>query len=122
VESSHLSNDDYRRAAAKEPRFYQMWQQIDCNITMATHKNPSGCQSDLFPWVEVTIGAGNNGHSQPVGFNDQTTGEAGTAMEVYGTQQGSSPYFVELAHQHTLSDNFHQSVRGGTGANHIELF
>src|ERR1700721_820468 len=42
-------------------RFYQMWQQFDCNVANATAGNPSGCQGDLFPWVEDTIGAGTNG-------------------------------------------------------------
>ena len=30
-----------------------------------------------------------------------------------------SPYFTSLADQYAMSDNFHQSVNGGTGANHI---
>ena len=44
-------------------RFYQMWQQADCNVGYSTAENPSGCLSDLFPWVEVTIGAGSDGSS-----------------------------------------------------------
>src|SRR6202041_735025 len=35
--------------------------------------------------------------------------------------QGDAPYFKSLADQYTMSDNFHQSVNGGTGANHIML-
>jgi hypothetical protein len=35
-----------------------MWQQLDCGIAQATPGNPSGCLADLFPWVEVSIGAG----------------------------------------------------------------
>jgi phospholipase C len=38
-------------------RFYQMWQQLDCDVTKATRRNPSGCQADLFPWVEETVSA-----------------------------------------------------------------
>jgi phospholipase C len=38
-------------------RFYQMWQQEDCNAANATRSNPSGCKGDLFPWVETTIGS-----------------------------------------------------------------
>jgi phospholipase C len=34
-------------------------------------------------------------------------------------QTGDAPYFKSLADEYTLSDNFHQSVQGGTGANHI---
>src|SRR5579885_1825898 len=32
-------------------RFYQMWQQFDCNARKATRGNPSGCKNDLGPWV-----------------------------------------------------------------------
>src|SRR5579864_1233350 len=28
-------------------RFYQMWQQVDCNAANATSANPTGCQHDL---------------------------------------------------------------------------
>ena len=109
--------DDY--AASPVHRFYQMWQQIDCDKSQATPNNPSGCLSDLFPWVETTIGAGSNGKPQAAGFNNLTTGEGSTAMAFYNVQQGDAPYMKELADQYTLSDNFHQSVQGGTGANHI---
>ena len=36
-------------------------------------------------------------------------------------QNGDAPYFKSLADQYAMSDNFHQSVNGGTGANHIML-
>lgn len=36
-------------------------------------------------------------------------------------QQGDVPYFKLLADKYTISDNFHQSVQGETGANHIML-
>src|SRR6202140_620448 len=61
-------------------RFYQMWQQMDCNAANATPWDPTGCQRDLFPWVETTIGAGTNGLSQPSGFNNESTKEGSTAM------------------------------------------
>jgi phospholipase C len=109
--------DDY--AASPVHRFYQMWQQTDCHIDYATPKNPIGCLSDLFPWVETTIGAGSNGKPQPTPFTNLTTGEGSTAMAFYNVQQGDAPYMKELADQYTLSDNFHQSFEGGTGANHI---
>ena len=51
--------DDYANSPAH--RFYQMWQQLDCNVSYATAGNPSGCLADLFPWVETTIGAGSDG-------------------------------------------------------------
>ena len=33
--------------------------------------------------------------------------------------QGDVPYLRQLADTYTISDNFHQSVMGGTGLNHI---
>ena len=77
-------------------------------------ENPSGCLSDLFPWVETSIGAGSNGKPQPSPFTNLTTGEGSTAMAFYNVRQGDAPYMKELADQFTLSDNFHQSFQGGT--------
>jgi phospholipase C len=112
-------------AASPVHRFYQMWQQLDCDATKATRKNPSGCDSGLFSWVEVTVGAGANGIKQPANFSTEystssvTTGEGSTALGFYNVQNGDVPYFKELADKYAMSDNFHQSVNGGTGANHI---
>ena len=108
-------------------RFYQMWQQLDCNASRATVVNPSGCDARLFPWVEATEGAGANGVVQPASFSTEyspnavTTGEGATAMGFYNMQKGDVPYFKSLADEYSMSDNFHQSVLGGTGANHIML-
>ena len=113
----HIRYDDY--AASPVHRFYQMWQQTDCSVANATSANPSGCLNDLFPWVETTIGAGSNGNPPPTNFTALSTGEGATAMGFYNVQQGDAPYMKQLADQYTLSDNFHQSVMGGTGANHI---
>jgi phospholipase C len=109
--------DDY--AASPVHRFYQMWQQTDCSATTASSGNPSGCLNDLYSWTEVTIGAGSNGKPQPQPFNDLTTGEGSTALGIYDIQGGDAPYMKFLADNYTLSDNMHQSVMGGTGANHI---
>jgi phospholipase C len=100
-------------------RFYQMWQQADCSTGHANSSNPSGCLSDLFSWVEVSIGAGNNGAAQPKPFTQITTGEGSDALGFYNIQKGDAPYMKFLADNYTLSDNMHQSVMGGTGANHI---
>ncbi|WP_244395925.1 alkaline phosphatase family protein [Beijerinckia indica] len=108
-------------AAGAVHRFYQNWQQLDCSIAHATKKNPSGCLGDLFAWVEVTIGAGSNGKSQPTGFNDETTHEGASALGFYNTNNGDMPYFTALAQTYALSDNYHQPVSGGTGANSIML-
>jgi phospholipase C len=112
-------------AASPVHRFYQMWQQLDCSVAHATATNPSGCDAALFPFVEVTVGAGTNGLKQPSTFsteftpNGTTTGEGSTAMGFYNVQNGDAPYFKFLADTYAMSDNFHQSVDGGTGANHI---
>ena len=112
-------------AASPVHRFYQMWQQLDCSVDHATASNPSGCDAQLFPWVEVTVGAGTNGLKQPATFstdyapNATTTGEGSTSMGFYNVQNGDAPYFKYLADTYAMSDNFHQSVNGGTGANHI---
>ena len=111
--------NDY--ASSPVHRFFQMWQQTDCNISAATAANPTGCQNDLFPWVEVSIGAGSNGAAPPAGFSNTSTGEGSTSMQYMDVTQGDAPYFNSLAQQYTMSDNFHQSVMGGTGANHIMI-
>ena len=112
-------------AASPVHRFYQMWQQLDCDTSNASYSNPSGCDAALFPWVETTIGAGDNGLAQPTNFSTEyspsakTTGEGSTSMAFYNVQNGDVPYFKFLADTYSMSDNFHQSVNGGTGANHI---
>ena len=102
-------------------RFYQMWQQVDCNAANATKWDPSGCQHDLFPWVETTIGAGSNGLPLPAGFNDESTKEGSTSMGFYNVLQGDAPYLTYLADHYAMSDNYHQAAMGGTGANHVML-
>jgi len=114
-----LGYDDYANSPVH--RFFQMWQQLDCDADAATLDNLSGCRNDLFPWVETSVGAGSNGKPQPANFSDQTTGEGSTAMQFLNIAHGDAPYFAELARTYALSDNFHQSVMGGTGANHIML-
>src|SRR5271165_1713171 len=101
--------DDYAESPAH--RFYQMWQQLDCSKS-------AGCLNDLFPWVEATVGAGSNGKPPPADFIYK---EGATSMGFYNVQQGDVPYFKQLADTYSMSDNFHQSVMGGTGANHIML-
>ncbi len=118
-------------AASPVHRFYQMWQQLDCDWSQATFSspfsNPGGCRADLFPWVEVTVGAGTNGKAQPANFstewsaNATTTGEGSTSMGFYNMLKGDAPYLKYLADNFAMSDNYHQAVAGGTGANHIML-
>jgi len=51
----------------------------------------------------------------------KTTGQGGVALGFYNVQSGDVPYFKSLADEFAMSDNFHQSMSGGTGANHIML-
>ena len=80
-------------------RFYQMWQQEDCNASYATTTNPSGCLADFFTWTEVTVGSNVNGKAQPqqtsapiTRLARSTTGEGATSMGFYNMQQGDAPY------------------------------
>ena len=128
-----LPNGPYQITGTKMPydsytgspvhRFYQMWQQMDCSTAHATTTNPTGCIADLFPFVETTIDAGNNGNPPPAGYKPGTyqSAEGGVAMGFFNMAKGDVPYFKALADNFTISDNFHQSVMGGTGANHIEF-
>ena len=42
-------------------------------------------------------------------------------MGFYNVLQGDAPYLKYLADNYAMSDNFHQAVKGGTGANHVML-
>lgn len=108
-------------AASPVHRFYQMFQQLDCNVDYATYTNPSGCKADLFPWVEVTVGAGANGLPQPSIYSNLTTGEGSTAMGFYNIAKGDAPYTKWLADNYSISDNYHQPAKGGTGLDSIYL-
>ncbi len=85
-------------------RFYHMWQQGDCGIANATPANPSGCLNDLYPFV---------------GLARDDSG--GNSLGFYSVQDGDAPLFKDLADKYTMSDNFHQSIMGGTAANHVAL-
>ncbi len=98
-----LAYPDY--IADQTHAFYQEWQENDCDASHATTQNPSGCLADLFPWVEQTAGGKKGGRS--MGFYNVSTGDA--------------PYFKLLADQYTISDNYHQSMMGATGPNHLYL-
>ncbi len=84
-------------------RFFQMWQDVD------------GGKHDKFVWVEDTIGTGSNGAPPPAGgFNPM---EGAISMGVYNMNTGDAPTFKELADEYAISDNYHQAIMGGTGAN-----
>jgi phospholipase C len=89
-------------------RLFEMWQQSDCSRMHASADNPSGCLSDLYPFVITTYtGAADNGGSNSMAF--------------YNVQKGDAPFLKKLADEFSMSDNFHQSGQGGTAINHIYL-
>jgi acid phosphatase len=90
-------------AAVGDPvhRFFQMWQQVD------------GGKRDLFVWVDETSGEGSQNRADP----DSGTNQGAVAMGFYNMAAGDAPYFRQLAENYALSDNHHQPVMGGTGAN-----
>ena len=105
LQGPNLSDDDYTGDTTH--RFYQDWQQEDCSVASATTANNSGCLNDLFPFVMATYSATNK--------------SAGSSMGFYNAEQEQAPLLKQLADRFTLSDNFHQSVLGGTAANHVML-
>ena len=114
-------------AASPVHRFYQMWQQEDCNAAYVTKWNGSGCKADLFTWTEVTVGSNVNGKAQPANFSTDyapgkvTTGEGATATGFYNVLDGDAPYSKFLADNFAMSDNYHQPAMGGTGLDSIIL-
>ena len=84
-------------------RFYQMWQQSDCSVAACNGDNPTGCLSDLLPYVITT-------------FAGQTEEGMGTSMAFFNMNQGDAPVLKKLAQEFSISDNYHQAVMGGTGA------
>ena len=90
-------------AAVGDPvhRFFQMWQQFD------------GGRRDLYVWVAETSGEGSQNRSDP----GSGTNQGAVAMGFYNMAAGDARYFRQLADNYALSDNHHQPVMGGTGAN-----
>jgi phospholipase C len=98
-------------------RLFEMWQQSDCDVKNATRSNPSGCLSDLYPFVITNY----TNVPDPANKGAIDDNGGGNSMAFYNVQAGDVPVLKNLADQYTMSDNFHQSVMGGTGANHIML-
>jgi phospholipase C len=99
-------------------RLFEMWQQSDCNIENATRRNPSGCLSDLYPFVITTYTNILDSFDTPPAIDDNG---GGNSMAFYNMQAGDVPVLKQLADQYTMSDNYHQAFMGGTGANHVML-
>jgi phospholipase C len=86
-------------------RFFHMWQQSDCDVSHATSTDPAGCRNDLYPFVGIA--RGDDSGSNSMGF--------------YNVHKGDAPLLKRLADEYAMSDNFHQSVMGGTAVQHIML-
>jgi phospholipase C len=114
LQGANISDDDYTGDTTH--RFYQAWQQSDCSVANATKANPSGCLNDLFPFVMSTY-AFDNSKSPAV----QGNFSEGNEMGFYDAEQEEASTLKTLADRFSLSDNFHQSFQGGTGANHFML-
>ncbi len=84
-------------------RFYQMTQQT------------LGYQAMLNTWVANTAGD-DNGAIPPAPIY-----QGAVQMGYYNMAQGDAPILRNLAQTYAISDNYHQAVQGGTGANHIAL-
>jgi phospholipase C len=118
LEGANLPYDSYTGDTTH--RLFEMWQQSDCNISNATRQNPSGCLNDLYPFVITTYTSEPDPFSFPVA-NEVDDNGGGNSMAFYNMQAGDVPVFKSLADQYSISDNFHQSFLGGTGANHFML-
>jgi len=118
LEGANLPYDSYTGDTTH--RLFEMWQQSDCNISNATRQNPSGCLNDLYPFVITTYTSEPDPFSFPVA-NEVDDNGGGNSMAFYNMQAGDVPVFKSLADQYSISDNFHQSFMGGTGANHFML-
>jgi phospholipase C len=90
-------------------QFFQMYQQMDCAIDSehVSRGNPTGCLHDLQSAITSTYVSPSH--------------DLGQTMAFFNMQNGDAPLMKELADRYTMSDNYHQPVLGGTGANHIML-
>lgn len=88
-------------------RFFQMWQQTDQG------------NMGLFVWVAKTVGIG--GQNSPPAPTPADTYQGGENMGFYNMSTGDAPIFKSLADHYAISDNYHQSIMGGTGANFLAI-
>ena len=92
-------------------RFYQMYQE---------ESDTRSDRGDLWTWVHETSGD-SNGAPPPSPFTAQSTNQGALDMGFYNMASGDAPTLEYLARHYSMSDNYHQAVMGGTGANHIAL-
>ncbi|MFM0737106.1 alkaline phosphatase family protein [Paraburkholderia xenovorans] len=88
-------------------RFFQMWQQT----------GGDNSKHDMFTWVADTVGQGGD----TSGITPTNPSQGGELMGFMNMSTGDAPYFQSLAQTYALSDNYHQSIMGGTGANFFSI-
>jgi acid phosphatase len=88
-------------------RFFQMWQQT----------GGDNSKHDMFTWVATTVGQGGD----TTGITPANPSQGGELMGFMNMSTGDAPYFQSLAQTYAVSDNYHQSVMGGTGANFFSI-
>jgi acid phosphatase len=88
-------------------RFFQMWQQTG-GTSRRLHS---------FIWVAVTTGQGGD----TAGITPTSPGQGAELMGFFNMATGDAPYFNSIAQSYALSDNYHQAMMGGTGANFFML-
>jgi phospholipase C len=105
---------EFNGAVVGDPlhRFYQMYQEVS-----GDQEHPAGT-NDLWTWVHQTAGDSNG---DPPATTPPNTNQGALDMGYYNMAAGDAPIFRYLAEHYAMSDDYHQSVMGGTGANHIML-
>ena len=88
-------------------RFFQMWQQT----------GGDNRRHDMFTWVAATTGMGGD----TKGITPGNPAQGGELMGFMNMSTGDAPLFHTLAQTFALSDNYHQSVMGGTGDNFFSI-
>jgi phospholipase C len=104
IEYLHYGQCEFYGAFVGDPihRFYQMWQQY-------------GYRGRLNTWVANTA-IDDNGDNPP-----SPADQGAVQMGFYNMARGDEPILRDLAEHYAISDNYHQAVMGGTGANHVAL-
>jgi len=88
-------------------RFFQMWQQT----------GGDNSKLDMFAWVAGSTGQGGD----TPGVTPANPAQGGELMGFMNMSAGDAPLFRSLAQDYALSDNYHQSIMGGTGANFFAI-
>ncbi len=88
-------------------RFFQMWQQT----------GGDNAKLDLYAWVAQTTGIGGDNE----GMSPKDPQQGGELMGFINMRSGDAAYVRALADRFAISDNYHQSIMGGTGANFYAL-